>query len=132
MLVVGIDEDKAVLTATKEIVEFALGLDDSFERTEALQMGTAYVGDQTTGGLCCLYECLDITWMAGPHLDDGNLMFLCQTKKGLGHTYVVVEVALGVEHIVFLREHSGNKFLSCGLAIGRISQDSIADILKPL
>ena len=41
MVVVGIDEDEAVLTCPQEVVEFALGLDDTLEGTETLQVGSA-------------------------------------------------------------------------------------------
>ena len=86
-------------------------------------MGSAYVGDQTAGGLCRLCECLDVARMAGAHLDDGDLVLLRQAEEGLGHAYVVVEVALGVEHIVFLREHSCYEFLGGRLAVGACDAD---------
>ena len=124
MLIVGIDEDEAVLSATEEIVEFAFGFDDSLERAEALQMSSAYIGDQTTGGLCRLCERLDVARMAGAHLDDGDFVLLCQSEEGLGHAYVVVEVALSVEHIVFLREHSSYEFLGGRLAVGACDADN--------
>ena len=123
MLVVGIDEDEAVLAAAEKVVEFALGLDDALERTKALQMGTAYVGDQATSRLCRLSERLDVARMTGAHLDDGNLVFLRQSEEGFGHAYIVVEVALSVEHIVFLREHSSDEFLGGRLAVGARDAD---------
>ena len=123
VLVVGIDEDEAVLTTAEEVVEFALRLDDTLEGSEAQQMGSAYVGDQTAGGFCCFCECLDVARMAGAHLDDGDFVLLCQSEEGLGHAYVVVEVALSVEHIVFLREHSSYEFLGGRLAVGACDAD---------
>ena len=123
VLVVGIDEDETVLAATEEVVELAFGPDDTLEGSEAQQMGAAYVGDQTAGGLCRLCECLDVARMAGTHLDDGDLVLLRQAEEGLGHAYVVVEVALGIEHIVFLREHSSDEFLGGRFSVGSCDAD---------
>ena len=118
MFVVGIDEDKPVLTGTEEIIEFTFSLDDALERAKALQMGTTYVGDEATGRLSRFHQRLDVTRVTGSHLNDCNLVLLRQTEQCLGHTHVVVEVALGVKHIVFLGKHGSDQFLRGGLAIG--------------
>ena len=102
VFVVCIDENETFFLCTKEIVEFAFGLDNAFKRTKALQMGPAYIGNQTTGGLCRFCQCLDVARMTGPHLDDSYLMLACQSEQCLGNTYVVIEVALSVEHIELL------------------------------
>ena len=65
-------------------------------------MGTTNIGNQTTGRLSCFCECLDVTRMTGAHFDDGYLVLLRQTEQCLGHTNIVVEVALRIEDIVFL------------------------------
>ena len=56
--------------------------------------------------------------MTGTHLYHGNLMLLGQTEERLGYTHVIVEVPLGIEHIVFLREYGSHEFLCGGLAVG--------------
>ena len=86
-------------------------------------MGFAHVGDEAAGGLCRLGEGLDVAGVAGPHLNDGYLVAGGQAEEGLGHTHVVVEVALGVEHVVFLGEHSGNQLLGGGFAVGASNAD---------
>ena len=86
-------------------------------------MGTANVGDQSAGRLSCLGEGLDISRMAGTHLDDGYLVLLRETEKGLGHSHIVVEVALCVEHVVLLRQYGGNELLRGGLAVGACDAD---------
>ena len=73
-VVVGIKEDKAILTGTQIVVKLALGLDDAFEGTEALQVGTPHVGDDAASGLRRLDQRLDVARMAGPHLDNSYLV----------------------------------------------------------
>ena len=73
-LVVGIDKDKAVLAGAQEVVELALGLDDTLERAETLQVGASYVGDESAVGFGCLHQRLDVAGVRGAHLDDGNVV----------------------------------------------------------
>ena len=80
-------------------------------------MGFAHVGYQAAVGLYYLYEGLDFAWVVGSHLDDGDVVLLGKTQEGLGHTDMVVEVALSVEYVILLAEHGGNKFLSGGFAV---------------
>ena len=61
--------------------------------------------------------------MAGAHLDDGYLVFRSQAEQRLGHPYVVVEVALGVEHVVLLLQHGGDELLGGRLAVGAGNAD---------
>ena len=86
-------------------------------------MGSANVGDQSAGRLSRLGEGLDVARMAGTHLDDGYLVLLREAEKGLGHSHVVVEVALCVEHVVLLRQNGGNELLRGGLAVGACDAD---------
>ena len=80
-------------------------------------MGTTYVCYQTASWFSRFYQCLDVTRMAGSHFYDSNLMLFCQTEECFGHAYVIVEVALCIEYIIFLREYSGNQFFGGCLAI---------------
>ena len=86
-------------------------------------MGTSHISDEATGGLCRLGQCLDVARMAGAHLDNGNVVFLCQAEQRLGHAHVVIEIALGIEHVVLLLKHVGNQFLRGGLAVGACDSD---------
>ena len=81
-------------------------------------MGTTNVGDKPTGGLGCLSKSLDIARMTGSHLDYCYLMVFVKTEQSLGHTDIIVEVALSVEHVELLRENGGNKLFCGGLAVG--------------
>ena len=65
-----------------------------------------------------LVPVMPITGMARPHLDDGNLVFLREAEEGLGHTHVVVEVALSGQHVILLRKYCLDQFLRGGLAVG--------------
>ena len=55
--------------------------------------------------------------MAGSHFNDCNLMLFCQAEECFGNAYIIVEVTLRIEHIIFLREYSGNQFFGGCLAI---------------
>ena len=50
-------------------------------------------------------------------------MILRQTEQGLGHTNIIIEVALRIEHIVFLGEHGSHKFLGGCLTVGACDAD---------
>ena len=100
VFVVGIDEDESIV-GCKEVVKLALGLLHSLETAETLQVSTTYVGNHTTSRFHVLYEFLDVARMGGSHFDDGNFMLGVQTEEGLGHAYVIIEVALGEHHVVF-------------------------------
>ena len=121
VLVVGIEEDRSV---AQKVVEFALGFHHAFERAEALQVGTTDVGNESAGGFDGLYERLDVARVAGTHLDDGYLVLLGQAEQCLGHTHVVVEVTLGVEHVVLLAQNGGDEFLGGRLAVGAGDADN--------
>ena len=41
-----------------------------------------------------------------------------QAEQRFRNAYVIIEITLGVKHVVFLRKHCGNEFLGCGLTIG--------------
>ena len=45
-------------------------------------------------------------------------MVLIQSEQCFGNADIVVEVALGVEYVIFFRKDGGNQFFRCGLAIG--------------
>ena len=102
MLVVGIDKDKTVLATAQEIVKFAFCFNHTFERAEALQVGTTNVGNQSASRFSGLSQRLDVAWVTGTHLNHGYFVLLVQTEQRLGYTYIIVKVTLGVEHIVFL------------------------------
>ena len=72
VFIITIDKDRSIVSK-KEIIEFALGLAYSLERTKALQMSTSNIGDKSTIGLSCFYQCLDITGMRGSHLYNSYL-----------------------------------------------------------
>ena len=102
VLVVGIDEDKSVFSRAEEIIQLALGLDDSLKTTESLKMRPSHISDKTTCGLGCLYEGLDVARMRCSHLDDSYLVLFRETEQRLGHSHVIIEITLSVEHIIFL------------------------------
>ena len=50
-------------------------------------------------------------------------MLFVQAEQRLGYTYVIVEVALCSQNVVFLREYCLDEFLGCGLTIGACNTD---------
>ena len=106
------------VVGTHEIVQFALGMYHTLKRAEALQMCTTHIGDDGIVGLYHVDESLDVARMRRTHLHNGNLMLRTKAKQGLGHAYVVVEVALCVQHVVFLLQHGSGEFLGRCLSVG--------------
>ena len=99
-------------------VEFCLGLDDTFEATEAFQMRFPDVGDEAVVGVGDLAEEVDFTWMGGAHFHDGDLGFGLDAQQGERHTDVVVEVAHRVDDVVFLGQHCRDELFGGCLAVG--------------
>ena len=96
----------------------------TLKRAEALQMCTTHIGDDGIVGLYHVDESLDVARMRRTHLHNGNLMLRTKAKQRLGHTYVVVEVALCVQHVVFLLKHGSGELLGSGLAVGARDADN--------
>ena len=117
VFVVTIDEDGTFMF-TEEVVELSLRLADALERPKALQMGAPYVGNQATCRLGSLHQRLDVARMRCSHLHYGNVVFLAESEQGLGHTHVVVEVALCSHHVIAFRQHGAYQFLRRRLTIG--------------
>ena len=117
MFVVTIDEDGTFVCA-EEVVELTLRFADTLERSKALQMGASYVGNQATCRLGSLHQRLDVARMRGSHLHYGNVVLLVQPEQRLGHTHVVVEVALCSHHVIAFRQHRAYQFFRCRLTIG--------------
>ena len=59
----------------EEIIKLSFGLDNSFERTESLQMSFAYVSDNPIIRFGYFAKKLDFPRMVGAHLNDGKVMF---------------------------------------------------------
>ena len=81
-------------------------------------MGTADVRDESTGGLCRLYQRLDITGMRRTHLHHGDIGLFIQPEQRLGNSYVVVEIALRGHDVITLGENGTYQLLRGGLAVG--------------
>lgn len=85
-----------------EIIEFTFRPFYTLEGPEALQMGTADIGNHATGRLNIIHKLLYVARMGGSHLHNRYLMFRRDLKQRTRHAYIVVVVGLGVEHTVFL------------------------------
>ena len=64
------------------------------------------------------HQCLDFSRMVGTHLNDSDVMLSRQLQKGFRHTYMVVEVALCIKHIILLLQHRGYQFFCGCLSVG--------------
>lgn len=82
-----------------KVVKFALGADNSLERTESLQMGLAHIGNQGVIGSGNRHQLGNIAGVAGAHLHDGYLVGIVKSQKGERHPDGVVEIALGGKHL---------------------------------
>ena len=103
--------------SNQEIIQLALGLADTLEGAEALQVGTTHIGDEATGRLGRLYQRLDVARMRSTHLYDSNLRHIVQLEQRLGNTHIVVKITLRSHHAIALCQHGTNQFLGSGLAI---------------
>ena len=55
--------------------------------------------------------------MAGTHLYHSYLMFFIQSEQSFWHTHIVIEVALGIQHIEFLTQDGCDEFLGCCFSV---------------
>ena len=90
----------------------------TLKRAEALQVGTTYVGYDGIVRFYHVNQRLDVARMRRAHLHNGNLVLRTQSQQRLGHAYVVVEIALRVQHVILLLQHGSREFLGCCLSIG--------------
>jgi hypothetical protein len=116
VLVVFVDKDAATRGA-KEVVELALGADDTLERSESLEVRTADVGDQATVWSGDGAEVANLAGVIRAHFDDGHLVRLREAKQRKGYADVVVEVALGAERAETSSEDGGHELLRRRLAV---------------
>ena len=117
VFVVAIDED-GTLVLKQKVVQLAFGLAYPLKRSKALQVGAAYIGDQSARRLAGLYQGLDVARMRGSHLHHSDVVAVVQTEQRLGHSHIVVEVALRSHHVVFFSQHGAYQLLSGCLAVG--------------
>ena len=115
--IICVDEELRPL-GTDMVIELALGGPYALQRTEALEVRRAYVGDEPVVGVGDRAELGDVPGVTCPHLDDHPLMLGAEAKQRQRHAYVVIEVALGVEDGVAGGEDGGRQLLGRRLAIG--------------
>ena len=72
----------------------------SIKRTEAEQVGTSHIGDEAIVGVYQRAQEGNLSRMIGPSLHHSQVMVPSQSEQGAWYTYVVVQVALGIEHMV--------------------------------
>ena len=116
VLVVFVDKDAATRGA-EEIVELALGADDALERSEAFEVRTADVRNQSAVRTGDGAELTNLAGVVGAHFDDGHLVHLREAKQCEGYADVVVEVALGAERAEASGEDGGHELLRRCLAV---------------
>ena len=118
MRIGAVDEHHAVLPCAKEVVELALCATYAFERSKALQMRLAHVGDEAAGGLSSLHQPAYVTRMRCSHLYHCDVVGVVNPEQSLRHADVVVEVTLRCEHAHLLSEHTAYQLLGGGFAVG--------------
>ena len=110
-IVVTVQEDLAIRCQTLQ--DFHLGLEDSFHRTQMLNMHGAYIDDHRQIRGSNIGKVGDLPEVVHTHFQDGNFCILRQGQNGLGHTDVVVVVGGAFAYSVSRLQHRGNHFL-CG------------------
>ena len=115
--VVDVQEHQALGLRREVAVEFRLRLHHALKRAEARQVRCAHVGDEAAVGRHDFAEESNLPGVVRPRFHHGHLVVGAQAEQGEGHADVVVEVALGKQHALPLREHGGGEFLGCRLAV---------------
>lgn len=116
-VVVGIDKDGAT-TSSEEAVELGLGMDNSFKRAEALEVGLADIGDKAKVGLSDSTQGIDLARMAGSHFDDSHLGIGRDSEDGERDAEMIVEITSGGMGAILAREDGKGKFLGGSFAVG--------------
>ena len=79
-------------------------------------MRHAYISDYCHVGANYIRHCRYLAEAAHAHLDDRRLMARIKAEKGQRHAYLIIEVTLVFEGIVFRRERRMDHILGGGLA----------------
>ena len=117
--VVGIDKDESVgASHLHKIIEFGLGPHHPFKTAEALQMCFPHIGDESKIRLCDVDERADVARMTRSHLHNSQFVFAGKPQQRLGYTYIIIEIALGKEHVILFGQHGRYQFLGGCLAVG--------------
>ena len=116
-------EKEQSVVALQKVVELTFGALHPLKTSESLQVGTPHIGDEAARRLHIVYQRLDVSRVAGPHFHDRNLVFRAQGEERFGHSHIVVEIAPGVHHVVFLSQHGRDELLGGGLAVGARDAD---------
>ena len=102
VVVATIHKHRGAWLAAQIVIQFALGMLDSLKTTKSLQMCPAHIGDQSVLRFHYLHKAFDVARMAGTHLHNGYIMARIEGKEGFGHSHIIIEVALGAEHLILL------------------------------
>ena len=80
-------------------------------------MRLAYIGNEAAIGFGNIYKRTDFARVVGTHLHYGQFVLLLQAQKREGHTDMVIEIALRIEHLIAFLQHRGDEFLGRGLSV---------------
>ena len=81
-------------------------------------MGLAHVGNEAVVRTGYYHQLFYVAGMRSTHLDDRDFGFGGHLEQAQGHSYIVVQIALGGGYAVLGAEHSRHEFLGGGLAVG--------------
>jgi len=107
--VVEIDDGDAVLRQEAEEVSLFFG--DGFQRAETLEVSGAHVGDDADVRPGDPGERGDFSRPVRAEFDDGRLVFFPQPQQRQRKPHEVIEVSLGLQNALRLRENGGGHFL---------------------
>ena len=116
--VVIVQEDGASAFPAQVVIQFSLGAHHSLKGAEALQVCLAYVGDEAVVGFGYFHQFADVAGVVGSHFHYGQLVLGLHAQQGKRYADVVVQVALGVEHVDVFGQYGGNQFFRGCLSVG--------------
>ena len=99
-------------------IQFGFRAHDPLKRTEAFQVGFADIGDQPTIGVDDVAQHRNLSGMVGARFHHRDVVRRREAQQGERHTDVIVQVALGVQHIVLFGQHRRRQLLGRRLAVG--------------
>ena len=113
--------------------QLALGPENILPAAQTLDVGVANIRDDPHIGLDDTGQIVDLAKFVHPHLQHRDLMAGVQLQQGQRQTYVVIVVALRLEHLVSDAQNGGQHILGGGLAhaAGHADQRDCKPVFMP-
>ena len=113
-VVVAIEND--VRIAFEEVENLGFRLQNAVAVNQILQVAVADIGHDHGVGAHDFRQSVHFAKVADTHLQHRHLVLVAKAENGEWHAQLIVEIALGFQHIVFLAKHAVSHLLGAGFA----------------